>query len=282
MRRRVFSLAAAGLLAAAPAAWGQVNVDLGQPGANTAAPTADVNVGAPAADVNVNAPAPPKADVGDPAAADVKVDTERGAALNQGLGPGAQDKLEARRQLDRAPDVNVNVDRTLTGRVRLDEPRATRNDDTRVVVRRPDNNRWRYKYHNNHWWYWKPNNSWVIWYNGSWVPYSTETYYSYYPRTYSRTYSDGYYDNGYQNGGYYGGYSRPYRYGTGYRGGYYGNGYYGNGYGNGYYGRGGYGGYRGGYYGSAEGAVGSEIGRGIGGRRGANIGEAVGGAIGGF
>ena len=245
MRRRILTLAAAGLLAT-PAAWGQVKVDV------VPAPPA------PAADVQINVPAGPKADVRvDAPRADVTVETPsveinadnaRGAALNNGLGPGAQDKLEARRQRDRGPDVNVNVAPDNRAKVRIEDRAAVRADvEGRTVVRTRDgNNRWRYKWHNNHWWYWMPSNSWVIWYNGNWVPYSTQTYYSYYPRTYSRTYNDGYY-------------SQPYRYSTGYRG-YSGDGYYGN----------------------EGGAVGSEIGRGIGGRRGANIGGAIGGAVGGF
>jgi hypothetical protein len=56
----------------------------------------------------------------------------------------------------------------------------------------------RYRWHNNHWWYWMPSNSWMIWYNGAWIGYDPNTYYTYYPGYYS-----------YPSYGYYGGYGYP-------------------------------------------------------------------------
>jgi len=80
--------------------------------------------------------------------------------------------------------------------------------DAMPVSFHPD---WRYRWHNNHWWYWMPSNTWVIWYNGGWIPYDANTYYSYYP---SYGYDSGYYAGDYYNSypsyGYYGGYGYPY------------------------------------------------------------------------
>jgi len=135
------------------------------------------------------------------------------------------------------------------------------------------NNDWRYVWHNGQWWYWTPENRWMIHFNGSWTPYSPQTYAAMFNPMPYRNYNYGNY--GYNNYNY--GYNNyPNRYYSGYR---YNNNYYspygynsGYGFGNPYYG-----GWGGNF--DANTAVGAQIGGAIAGDAGAGIGALIGRAI---